>query len=461
MSSTLSAWMEETPRFEDAPTTAPYRISTVRHDFPVIAGRIGAEPQMRSRDDELRGNLSPTAGIVERYQPAGSVNVGVYPNKIVPVLHVGGLVMTGTQGDGANEVQTLTTGGTVTGGTWILTIEALAAFAVSGIAWNTTAAALQALIDDTIRRGGTGYRLGDIVVGGGPFPATPLTLTFQGGKAATNVVQSTVNAAGLTGTAPTITPTTTTPGSVGTVLLPDGRGLPPGAYRWVSTKRAGLTAKSMRVMAAYEENLLWEVGSGFGASQISVGADGNMEATLIGLVSQPAADPAITPSHDAPSAHMFLERDLIVTWRSGSGRVKALPWQISNPITPERNHGTRSAFPGLLLYGEGFVTLSGTVELADADPDDRTAHYEGDTFAALAHYQSRSKIGSSGARYEMFVDVPAAQITDGPGPEDLAAKRRFGSSYSWMATYDTATAKDFTITVTSALVSGTGIETYV
>jgi hypothetical protein len=189
-----------------------------------------------------------------------------------------------------------------------------------------------------------------------------------------------------------------------------------------------------------------------------VGADGNMEATLIGLVSQPAADPAITPSHDSPSAHMFLERDLIVTWRSGSGRVKALPWQIENPIQPERNHGTRSAFPGLLLYGEGFVTLTGTVELADADPDDRTAHYEGETFAALAHYQSRSKIGSSGARYEMFVNAPAAQITAGPGAEDLAAKRRFGATYGWKATYDTAAGYDFQITVTSAL---SAIETYV
>lgn len=458
MSSTLSAWMEETPRYEDAATTTPYRISTVRHDFPVISGRISAEPQMRSRDNELRGNLSPTAGIVERYEPAGKISVGVYPNKVVPILHLGGMVMTGTNGDGTNEIQTLTTGGTVTGGTWILTVEALAAFAVSGILWNTTAAQLQVLIDDMIRRGGTGYRLGDIVVGGGPFPATPLTLTFQGGKAATNVVQSTVNAAGLTGTAPTITPTTTTAGSVGTVLLPDGRGLPPGAYRWVSTKKTGLTAKSARVLAAYDEQSWWEIGSGFGVSQISVGADGNMEATMLGLVAQPTTDPAITPSHDAPSAHMFLERDLIVTWRSGAGRVKALPWEISNPIVAERNLGTRSAFPGLLIYGDGFVTLSGTVEMADADPDDRTAHYEGDTFAALAHYQSRSKIGSTGARYEMFVDVPAAQITAGPGPEDLAAKRRFGASYGWTATYDTATSKDFTITVTSGL---TTLETYV
>ena len=458
MSSTLSLWMEESPRYEDAPITTPYRISTVRHDFPVIAGRISAEPQMRSRDNELRGNLSPTAGIVERYEPAGQITIGAYPNKLVPVFHLGGMVMTGTQGDGANEIQTLTTGGTVSGGTWTLTIEAISAAAVTGIPWNVTSVQLQALIDDMIRRGGTGYRLGDIVVGGGPFPGTPLTLTFQGGKAATNVTQSTVSAAGLTGSSPTITPTTTTAGSVGTVLLPDGRGLPPGAYRWVSTKKSGLTAKSARIMAAYEENAWWEVGSGFGATQISVGADGNAEASLIGLVAQPAVDPAITPSHDNPSAHMFLERDLIVTWRSGAGRVRALPWQISNPIAPERNRGTRSAFPGLLLYGDGFVTLSGTVEMADADPDDRTAHYEGDTFAALAHYQSRSKIGSSGARYEMFVDVPAAQITSGPGPEDLAAKRRFGASYGWMATYDQTTGKDFTITVTSAL---SAIETYV
>lgn len=107
---------EESPRYEDAPTTTPTRVSTVKHYLPLIGGRVAAEPQFRSRDDELRGNLSPTAQLVEAYAPAGSVTVGAYVNSAIPLIGMSGFSLAFTQGDGTNEVQSLTETGTISGG---------------------------------------------------------------------------------------------------------------------------------------------------------------------------------------------------------------------------------------------------------------------------------------------------------------------------------------------------------
>ena len=139
---------EETPRYENAPTTTPFRVSTAKHFFPITAGRIGANPQFRNRDDELRGNLSPMGDIVEMFSPEGSLAVGGYLHTAIPLLHAAGFVMTIVQGDGVNEVQTITSSGSVTGGTYQLTIVPLVGMAgivVSNIPWNATAAEVQRL----------------------------------------------------------------------------------------------------------------------------------------------------------------------------------------------------------------------------------------------------------------------------------------------------------------------------
>jgi hypothetical protein len=447
---------EESPRYEDAPITTPYRVSTVKHYFPVIGGSIGATPSFRSRNDELRGNLSPTADIVEAFEPAGSITVGGYLNSGIPLLNLSGLLMTGVQGDGTNEVQSLTQGGTISGGTFDLVVTA--SFSVLLIPWNTTAAGLQALIDAKIRRRGTGFQLGDIVVGGGPFPGTPLTLTFQGTMAATNVAAVTTVDTSLTGSAPDVVVATPTPGVVGTITLPDGKGVPTGAYRWTSTKRSSATAYTAQVIAAYTEQAMFETGQGFAVSTFAMADDGNIEATMLGLVSIPASDPVLTPSYDTPSVYPLMNRDLIVTWATNAGNVSGFTWQIDNPLEATRHRGIRSAYPGKMRYNKGFVTLSGTVTMDEVDDDDRDRHYEGTQFAAQAHYRTRSKIGSSGALYQMFVTVPGAQITGGAGPEELAASRRFGSAYNWTAPFESVAGSDFTVVGVSGL---TTLETFV
>jgi hypothetical protein len=116
-------------------------------------------------------------------------------------------------GSPANEVQTVTITGTPTGGTFTLTYNGQT---TAGIAFNATAAAVQTALEAL-----SNIEPGDIATGGGPFPGTAVTVTFQGTLGGTDQPQMTANSAGLTGgTTPTATVTTTTPGVAGAT---DGR----------------------------------------------------------------------------------------------------------------------------------------------------------------------------------------------------------------------------------------------
>lgn len=122
---------------------------------------------------------------------------------------------------GVDEVQTLTGGGTISGGTFIVTIMGSA---TAAIAWNATAAQVQTALRLAVsidpNRTVVEKALADgITVTGGPIASTPFVVTYNGETAA-DVAQMTVNVAALTGTAPAITPTTGTAGVAGAT---DGR----------------------------------------------------------------------------------------------------------------------------------------------------------------------------------------------------------------------------------------------
>lgn len=91
----------------------------------------------------------------------------------------------------ANEVQSLAATGTVTAGTFTIT---LAGQTTAGIAWNATAAAIQAALVAL-----SNVDLGDVVCTGGPMPGTAVVATFGGQYAGDNMALMTVNSAGLTG----------------------------------------------------------------------------------------------------------------------------------------------------------------------------------------------------------------------------------------------------------------------
>jgi hypothetical protein len=106
-----------------------------------------------------------------------------------------------------NEVQSLATTGTPTGGTFRLTY---AGAQTAPIAYNATSAAVQSALEAL-----SNIAPGDVVVTGGPGPTTPYVFTFGGTLAGANVAQMTVAATYTGGTSPTATITTTTGGVAG------------------------------------------------------------------------------------------------------------------------------------------------------------------------------------------------------------------------------------------------------
>lgn len=110
-----------------------------------------------------------------------------------------------TRGAGVKEVQTVTITGTPTGGTYTLTFGGQTTAAIPYNATATAvASALNALSAITA--------VGGVTATGGPHPGTPVVLTF--GNMA-DVTQMTATSSLTGGTTPTVTVTTTTPGSAG------------------------------------------------------------------------------------------------------------------------------------------------------------------------------------------------------------------------------------------------------
>jgi hypothetical protein len=116
------------------------------------------------------------------------------------------------QAAGTAELQRLTPGGTITGGTFTLTFNGKT---TAAIAWNATAAQVQAALELLSTVGA-----GNIAVTGGPINTTATDITYynalQGDQPQVTVTSS------LTGTTPTLTPSTVTPGVAGAA---DGRQL--------------------------------------------------------------------------------------------------------------------------------------------------------------------------------------------------------------------------------------------
>lgn len=104
-----------------------------------------------------------------------------------------------------SEIQNVAFTGTPTGGTFTLTF---AGSTTTAIAYDANAAAVKAALEalDTVGAG-------NVAVTGGPGPATPFAVAFQGALAGVDVPEMTGSAVGLTGgTAPAIVITTGTEG---------------------------------------------------------------------------------------------------------------------------------------------------------------------------------------------------------------------------------------------------------
>jgi hypothetical protein len=92
--------IEETPRYEGAVTTTPYRISTVTRDFPIQAASLGAGPSHVDRSDELRNTEGGPPLLIETFEPVARIQERCYLNDLVFLLQLCGLQDTITAGDG-------------------------------------------------------------------------------------------------------------------------------------------------------------------------------------------------------------------------------------------------------------------------------------------------------------------------------------------------------------------------
>lgn len=129
----------------------------------------------------------------------------------------------GAPGAGTNEVQTITIGGTPTGGTFKL---GFGGFTTAAIAWSATNGTLVANIDaalealPSIGTGGVTTAVGTMTAGVGT-----ITLTFAGANTQKRAIATvTVVSNDMTGTSPTIAVAETTPG-----VTADGYGASQGA----------------------------------------------------------------------------------------------------------------------------------------------------------------------------------------------------------------------------------------
>jgi len=133
-----------------------------------------------------------------------------------------GYASAGAPSAGTSEVQTLTFGGTPTGGTFKLTFEG---FTTAAITWNSTNATLVSNIDTALEAlpnigtGGVTTAVGTMTAGIGT-----ITVTFAGNLGTKAVGTMSVANNSMTGTAPTLAVAKTTPG-----VDASGRGAAAGA----------------------------------------------------------------------------------------------------------------------------------------------------------------------------------------------------------------------------------------
>lgn len=184
---------------------------------------FGRNVFLRSTQDVKTVSRTLAASTVPEVTVDGSTQKIVQPGTVLAKITSG--PETGKvgpfQGVGTDEVQTLTQGGTITGGTFDLTVLGVT---IADIAYNVTAAALQTAIRAAVADSGASAAYKSIAQGltvtGGPVTSTPFTVTFNG-VTGTDVPEMTVDVTNLTGVSANITPATVTPGVAGAT---DGRG---------------------------------------------------------------------------------------------------------------------------------------------------------------------------------------------------------------------------------------------
>lgn len=93
--------LEETPRYEGATTSTPYRVSTDVHYLPIQTARVLPNPAFMDRADELRGIEGAVPQLIDGYAPSGGISIRAYLNSLTWIFNCAGLLGTHTSGDGS------------------------------------------------------------------------------------------------------------------------------------------------------------------------------------------------------------------------------------------------------------------------------------------------------------------------------------------------------------------------
>ena len=339
--------IEETPRYEGAPTANPFRISSNNLDLPITSGRITPNPQQMDRSDELRNIEGSPPRIPDAFEPEGGLAVRAYLNAMPYLLQIAG---------------------------------------------------------------------------------------YQGVATAGN----------------------------GVITDPDAAIIPTGVTRWVFNKRtfaANAQAKTAQIIAAYTEASTFLKGQGYGISNLTLNAAGEVGADLMGMVCLRVADPVITPSFESLAILPMRRADLqIQSWLAGTGETDDFTVAIANPLVRRKGLGiaTRTYFPDKMFPGDERVVVSGTIPKYALDPEDVDALIASSTFVAKARWQSDKFVGATAKPYSMWIEMPACQLISGQ-PDELGNRRRYGANYDWVASWDEAAGYDARITILNATAA---VETY-
>jgi hypothetical protein len=400
--------IEETPRYEGAPNTAPTRLSTNVIYLPVQEAGLEPGPQFDSRSDEVRSLEGEPPGLVDGYEVTGVLNVRMYGNILPYLLTLAGWTGVHTSG-----------GAMVADGN------------------ETTATGINALDSTTVNVADTS-----------DFPATGTFLLTTTGPTTTAVTYTGKTSTSFTGCS-------AHPATVGGEVVTGNA--PTSTHKWVFDKRTGTQAKTGQLTLAYADEAQFTRGQGMGISTFTMGANGLFTSTLLGLVFGRIADPNLTPSYDSLAIPHFRRGDVKLNWLAGSAETTDFTMTFPNPLLRYSALGAASYFPSTMEHGDDRIIPVGTIPKRVIDDADVDALMAGTTFAARARWQSPKVIGATTYPYSMWVKMPACQYTSGDMPS-MRNVRRFPASFGFKAAIDEASQYDCRITIVNAVAA---IETYV
>jgi hypothetical protein len=388
--------LEESPVSESANTAAtPYRIATEKLYIPIRSARLGPGPSHLDRADELRSILGAVPKLIETFAPDGALSERCYPHDL----------------------------------TWLL--------ALAGFTWAFTAGG--ALVTDPNSTTATGVNaLNSATVNVADTSQFPAAGTFIYAGAATTYTGK---------TATSFTGCSNHAATVGGEVI--NGNVPTGASKWVFTKRAGINAQTAQIILNYADESVNLKGNGYGVSQLSLNADGELAADLMGLVMKRlAVDTTSVPVYASAVIPPVRRGDLYVSWLASGGAISDFSFQIANGLERVRSLSIlpTSNYPDLMEYGDDQVKVTGSIPkriLAAADLD---ALFAATTFAAKARWMTPKVIGATAYPYSMWLEMPAAQLTAGSADE-LGNKRRHGGTYDFEAAYDETAGYDVKLTL--------------